>query len=149
MHSLIEDGLEDFLAGTACREQVRIEAHLKECAQCRKEVEEMKQMSALFATLRADNPPVPGPDFYVRVTQRIERDRPGSFWSGIIEPVFGKRMALASLLVLATLGTVLISRETEEYVTGPSPEMVMAVEKDAPVSIDRDQMLYTLVSHNQ
>jgi len=149
MHSLIEDGLEDFLAGTACPERVRIEAHLKECAQCRKEVDEMKEMSALFAALRSDDPPVPSPGFYARVTNRIEQSQPVSFWSSVLEPVFGKRLALASLLVLATLGTVLVSRETEEYVTGPSPEMVMAVEKDAPVSMDRDQMLYTLVSHNQ
>jgi predicted anti-sigma-YlaC factor YlaD len=149
MHSLIEDGLEDFLAGATGRERVRIEEHLKECAECRKEVNAMKEMSALFKTLRCDDPPIPDPGFYARVTNRIERDRPVSFWSGILEPVFGRRMALASLLVLATLGTVLISRETAEYATGPSPEMVMAVEKDAPVSIDRDQMLYTLVSHNQ
>jgi hypothetical protein len=149
MHSLIEEGLEDFLAGTACRERVRIEAHLNECAQCRKEVEAIKELSALFATLRSDDPPTPPPGFYARVSNRIELDRPVPFWSGVLEPVFGKRMALASLLVLATLGTVLVSRETEEYVTGPSPEMVMSVEKDAPVSIDRDQMLFTLVSHNQ
>jgi len=149
MHSLIEDGLEDFLAGTGCRERARIEEHLKGCAECRKEVDAIKEISALFKTLHSDDAPVPAPDFYARVTYRIERDRPVSFWSGILEPVFGKRMALASLLVLATLGTVLVSRETEEYATGPSPEMVMAVEKDAPVSIDRDQMLYTLVSHNQ
>ncbi len=149
MHSLIEDGLEDFLAGTVCRDRARIEAHLKECAQCRNEVDAMKEMSALFVTLRSDDPPVPAPGFYARVSNRIEQDRPVSFWAGLLEPVFGKRMALASLLVLATLGTVLVSRETGEYVTGPSPEMVMAVEKDAPVSIDRDQMLYTLVSHNQ
>ena len=61
--------------------------------------------------------------------------------------------ALASLLVLATLGTLLMSRETE-YAVGPSPEMILAVERDAPTLdatplMDRDQMLYTLASHKQ
>jgi predicted anti-sigma-YlaC factor YlaD len=149
MHSVIEDGLEDFLAGNVGRERVRIEAHLKECAQCRVEVEAMKEMSALFTTLRSAEPPVPSPGFYARVANRIEQDRPVPFWAGILEPVFGKRMALASLLVLATLGTVLVSREAGEYATGPSPEMIMAVERDSPAAIDRDQMLYTLASHNR
>jgi predicted anti-sigma-YlaC factor YlaD len=149
MHSVIEDGLEDFLAGTGGRESDRVKAHLKECSQCRVEVEAMKDMSALFTTLRSPEPPVPSPNFYARVVNRIEKEQPVSFWSGFFEPVFGRRLALASLLVLATLGTVLVSRETEEYATGPSPEMIMAVERDAPVSMDRDQMLYTLVSHTQ
>ena len=34
--------------------------------------------------------------------------------------------------MLAALGTVLMSRETEEYAIGPSPEMILAVEQDNP-----------------
>lgn len=150
MHAVIEDRFEDFLAGTVDGEmRVRMEAHLSECAQCREEVATMREMSDLFSVLRSADAPVPAPGFYARVADRIERDRPVSFWSTILEPAFGRRLALASLLLLATLGTVLVSRETQEYATGPSPEMIMAVEKDSPVVMDRDQMLYTLVSHNQ
>ena len=63
-------------------------------------------------------------------------------------------LLLASLLVMATLGTILVSRETQEYAVGSSPEMVLAAEKDAPavdagLAIDREQMLYTLASHRQ
>jgi predicted anti-sigma-YlaC factor YlaD len=154
MHQTIQDGLEDFLAGTAGREdRVRIEAHLRECAGCRSEVESMQEMSALFSSLRSPDPPVPSPGFYARVARCIENEQPESFWAGFLEPVFGRRLALASLLVLATLGTVLMSRETE-YAAGPSPEMILAAERDAPPMqpgplLDRDQMLYTLVSHKQ
>lgn len=155
MHHAMEDGLEDFLAGTADRQvSVRIEAHLKECAGCRQEVELMREMSDLFSSLRSPDPPVPAPGFYARVSNLIETQQPSSFWAAFMEPVFGKRLALASLLLLATLGTVLMSRETEEYAVGPSPETILAVEKDAPPMeadplMDRDQMLFTLVSHNQ
>ena len=154
MHQIIQDGLEDFLAGTAWREdRVRIEAHLRECAQCRQEVETMREMSSLFLSLRSPDPPAPSPGFYARVTNQIEKQQPESFWAAVLEPVFGRRLALASLLVLATLGTLLMSRETE-YAYGPSPEMILAAERDAPPMqsaplLDRDQMLFTLVSHKQ
>jgi predicted anti-sigma-YlaC factor YlaD len=154
MHHAMEDGLEDFLAGCADREAlVRIEAHLRECAECRREVKLMKEMSEMFASLRSPDPPVPAPGFYIRVSNLIEKQQSSSFWTAFMEPVFGKRLALASLLLLATLGTVLMSRETEEYV-GPSPETILAVEKDAPPMqsdpwLDRDQMLFTLASHSQ
>jgi predicted anti-sigma-YlaC factor YlaD len=155
MHHAIQDGLEDFLAGTADREgRVLIETHLSECAECRREVESMREMSDLFSTLRSPDPPLPTPGFYARVNVLIEQQQPVSLWDAFWEPIFGKRLALASLLVLATLGTVLVSRESGEYATGPSPEMILAVEKDAPPVesgplLDRDQMLYTLVSHRQ
>lgn len=150
MHSVIENGLEDFLAGIARREErTRIEAHLSECAACRSEVEEMRKMSSLFDSLRSPEPPEPAPGFYARVIGRIEQQQPVSFWASLLQPAFGRRMALASLLALATLGTVLVSREAEEYAIGPSPEMIMAVERDAPVAVDRGEMLYTLVSHPQ
>jgi len=156
MHQTIQDGLEDFLAGTADKpERVRIESHLLECAECRQEVETMREMSDLFASLRSPDPPAPAPGFYARVNNLIEKQQPQSLWEVFLEPVFGKRLAFASLLVLATLGTVLMTRETEEYAGGPSPEMILAVERDAPLVeagpplMDRDQMLFTLASHKQ
>src|SRR5436853_457290 len=102
MHQTIQDGLEDFLAGTSDREgRVRIEAHLRQCAECRREVEHMKEMSELFSALRSPEPPIPSPGFYARVTNLIEKQQPESFWAAVLEPVFGKRLALASLLLLA------------------------------------------------
>jgi anti-sigma factor RsiW len=153
MHQTIQDGLEDFLAGTAGREdRSRIEEHLRDCPACRKEVDSMKEMSALFSALRSPDPPQPSAGFYARVANRIDEQRPQSVWTGLLEPMFGRRLALACLLVLATLGTVLMSRETE-YSAGPSPEMILAVERDAPLQspplVDRDQMLFTLASHKQ
>jgi predicted anti-sigma-YlaC factor YlaD len=151
MHREIQDGLEDFLAGTANPNgRSRIETHLRECSECRQEVESMREMAKLFSSLRSPDPPVPAPGFYARVNLLIEQQRPAPFWSAALEPFFGKRLALASLLMLAMLGTVLVSSETDEYAVGPSPEMVLAAEQETPAPvIDRDQMLYTLASHRQ
>jgi predicted anti-sigma-YlaC factor YlaD len=150
MHQTIQDGLEDFLADACDRvERARIEAHLQQCAECRHEVDMMKEMAGLFETLRSSDAPVPSPGFSAGVTALIERQRSESFWIGFLEPVFGRRLALASLLVLAMLGTVLMSRETE-YATGPSPEMILAAEQDAPLPMmEPGQMLYTLATHKQ
>ena len=77
MHQTIQDGLEDYLAGTAgSGDRVRIEAHLRECAECRQEVESMREMSDLFSSLRSPDPPVPAPGFYARVSDLIEKQQP-------------------------------------------------------------------------
>ena len=154
MHQIIQDGLEDFLAGACNRaDQSRIESHLEQCGECRREVDTMKDLSSMFLTLRSPDPPLPSPGFYARVTTLIEKQEPDSLWAAFFEPVFGRRLALACLLLMATLGTVLMSRETE-YATGPTPEMILAVERAAPgleasPLLDRDQMLFTLASHKQ
>jgi predicted anti-sigma-YlaC factor YlaD len=154
MHQIIQDGLEDFLAGDCNRaDEARIESHLEECKDCRREVDAMKDLSEMFATLRSPDPPLPSPGFYARVTNLIETQQPESLWAAFFEPAFGRRLALACLLVMATLGTVLMTRETE-YAVGPTPEMILAVERAAPALeagplLDRDQMLFTLASHKQ
>lgn len=72
-------------------------------------------------------------------------ERPAlSFWSYFGGFAFGRQVALASLLMLAVLGTVLVSRE-EAYVPSPAtPEAVMA---DGGASPNADQMLVTLANY--
>lgn len=152
MHQTIQDGLEDYLAGTASEtDRLRIETHLSDCAGCRAEVEEMQEMSLLFDSLRSPEPPIPSPGFYHRVSEVIEQRQASSFWASFLEPAFGRRLAFGSLMMLVMLGTVLMTRESEEFAGGPSPEMILAVEQDSPFAapVDRDQMLFTLVSHQQ
>lgn len=72
-----------------------------------------------------------------------ERQVP-SFWAVFGEFAFGRRVAFASLVMLAVLGTVLVSRE-EAYAPNPTtPEAVMA---DAGGSPNADQMLATLANY--
>src|SRR5262245_3569090 len=113
MHQIIQDGLEDYLASSAASgTSARIDAHLRDCPECREEVALMREMSDMFSSLRSPDPPVPAPGFYARVSNLIEKQQPQSPWMFFLEPAFGRRLALASLLLLAALGTVLVSRET-------------------------------------
>jgi anti-sigma factor RsiW len=153
MHQTIQNGLEEYLAGTASdSDRLLIEAHLDTCAECRMEVEAMMEMSSLFDSLRSPEPPIPAPGFYARVSQVIEQQQSTSFWSSWLEPAFGRRLAFGSLLALVMLGTVLVSSESEDFaLNGPSPEMILAVEQDTPFAapVDHDDMLFTLASHRQ
>ena len=90
-------------------------------------------------------PRVPEAPSLQTTVREIEAKRPRSFWSLFwLEPAFGKRVAFASLMTLAILGTYLISHETE-YSTGPSnPAAIMA--QQAPGE-NPDTMLATLASY--
>jgi hypothetical protein len=67
-----------------------------------------------------------------------------SYWNSLGDFAFGRRVVFASLLTLAVLGTVLVSRE-QAYAPNPTtPEAVMA---DAAGSPNADQMLVTLANY--
>jgi len=143
MHQVILVRLEEYLSGSPSPREFT--AHLESCAECRAEVREMLELSGVLRAVRDPEPFVPSPGFYARVTERIEAQRPRSFWSLFwLEPAFGKRIAFASLMTLAILGSYLISRETE-YSTGPSsPEVIMAQQATGE---NPDTMLATLASY--
>jgi anti-sigma factor RsiW len=143
MHQVILDRLEQYLAGTPGSREFT--AHLESCPECRTEVSEMQELSSALAALRASEEIAPRAGFYARVAERVEQQRPRSFASLFwLDPVFGKRVAFASLMILAVLGSYLISRETD-YSAGPTnPETVMA--QQAPAQ-DPDVMLATLASY--
>src|SRR6266481_6008606 len=66
----------------------------------------MKELSGALLTLRAPEPFTPSPGFYSQVSRRVEVQRPRSLWSFVwLEPAFGRRLAFASLLTLAILGS--------------------------------------------
>lgn len=151
MHSVIVESLEEYIAGTLAAAALReFGAHLKSCAQCRREVNTMMEISALFEPLRSDEVVEPRPGFYVRLMQQIGVSQVPSFWSWVsLNSAFGRRVAFASLLTLAVLGSYLISSETKYSVGPTSPESVMAVDQSpasGPLS-DRDMMLVTLTSY--
>ncbi len=143
MHQVILDRLEEYLAGTPGSREFT--AHLESCPACRTEVSGMQELSNALGGLRASQEIAPPAGFYARVAERVEQQRPRSFASLFwLDPVFGKRVAFASLMTLAVLGSYLISRETD-YSAGPTnPATVMA--QQAPAQ-DPDVMLATLASY--
>lgn len=143
MHQVILDRLEEYLAGTPSSREFT--AHLESCSACRTEVSKMQELSSAFQALRAPEEIAQPPGFYARVAQRVEQQRPRSFISFFsLDPVFGKRVAFASLMTLAVLGSYLITRETEYSAGPPNAEAVMA--QQAPTQ-DLDVMLATLASY--
>jgi anti-sigma factor RsiW len=155
MHQVVVDGLEEYLARTASAEvRQRLEAHLESCAACRTEVAEMRQIADMFAVLKAGQEIAAAPGFSARVWNTIEAQRPAPFWGVLLDPAFFRRTAFACLMILALLGSYLVSRETEYGYGSPGPETVIAIERNDPGYVDdpvqdRDMMLVTLASYTQ
>ncbi|MBK9168078.1 MAG: zf-HC2 domain-containing protein [Bryobacterales bacterium] len=155
MHQVIIDRLEEYLSQELDTTQAReFEAHLKVCPACRAEVEAMRTQSGLFASFRmpAEELPLPPPGFYARLSDRLEiEDR--SVWTLFFQPAFAKRLAFACLVMLAVLGSFLVSYETEMAAV-PSPEMVLVADEETWMNspaheLARDQMLVRLASFQE
>ena len=128
MHAVVMESLEEYLSGTLKPAAHRdIEAHLSICEPCRQELAGMQEISQLFSAVRAQESIEPAPGFYARVMQEVGGRKAvpafASFFN--LDLAFARRLVFASLLMLAALGSYLVSREAE-YPTGPSPDVVMA-----------------------
>lgn len=153
MHDAVINELEEHLAGTASPE---FHAHLAGCPDCRAEVESIARVSQLLEELRSDSEPaaVPSPFFYTRVAASIIEHQNTDHW-GLLAPgaAFFRRVAFASLVVLACLGSYLVMREGDmSTVRGTDAAAVMAqhdVTADHAASSDRNLMLVTLASYGE
>jgi len=153
MHAVLMDSLEDYLSGTLEPAVERsIEAHLSTCKACREEVRSMQDVSQQFGSLRAAEAIEPSAGFYAGVAARVEAQQPAPSFASLfaMDFAFGRRLAFASLMMLAVLGTYLVSHEVE-YPAGPQPEAVMA-QQDSPAFDSgpaQDNMLVTLTAYEQ
>jgi hypothetical protein len=163
MHDIVADELEIHLAGSPCRNASRaFYAHLDVCADCRAEVAAMDHLSSLLRELRLypenapenaeesidDMLPQPSLGFYNRVRYRIMEKQQKEAW-GLFSPgaAFFRRIAFASLLILAGLGSFLVTRESS--FSGTDAASIMAQHDPVAAhseSSDRDRMLVTLAT---
>jgi anti-sigma factor RsiW len=151
MHDVIENGLEEYLGGQVRRD---FQAHLAECEECRVEVRQFEELSGMLRALREPEPVQPDPGFYFRVTQAIESQQQPTVWSIFsLDAVFGRRVAFASLMTLAIVGSFLVSSESGfENPNANGPEAAMAshdVSIPHESSVDRDRMLVALANYRQ
>jgi hypothetical protein len=157
MHDVVVEQLEKHLSGGGvCRNASRaFYAHLDECAACRAEVAQMDELSLLFRDLKADpvydDVPQPSLGFYSRVRSQILDKQHKEAW-GLFSPgaVFFRRVVFASLLLLAGLGSFLVTRESS--FAGTDAASIMAQHDPAAEhseSSDRDRMLVTLATYRQ
>lgn len=155
MHDIVVDELERHLGGKASR---AFYDHLDVCAACRSEVSQMEDLSALLREMRSPaaesgfaGAPQPSLGFYNRVTWSIVERQQKEAW-GLFSPgaVFFRRVAFASLLLLAGLGSFLVSRESS--FSGTDAATIMAQHDPSAVhteSSDRDRMLVTLATYHE
>lgn len=149
MHEIVMEEFESHLSGNASR---AFYDHLDRCAPCRAEVSAMDEVSALFSDFKpAGDVPEPSIGFYQRVSRRIVESENKQVW-GLFSPgaEFFRRIAFASLLLLAMLGGFLVTHESAER--GTDVAVVMAqhdVSVEHPASADRDRLMVTLASYRQ
>src|ERR1039457_5806380 len=139
MHAVIVNDLEQYLSGRLPPSALdRFQAHLATCGKCRREVDEIQESIRLLASLKpagvVDHPP----SFVAQVMQTVAERLAPSFLSAFGDFAFGRRAVFASFLILAVLGTLLVSRE-EAY--EPNPTTPEAVCVNAAGSPNADQML--------
>jgi anti-sigma factor RsiW len=150
MHGAVLDRLEDYLSGTLKPADHReIEAHLSTCEVCREEVQSMQELSECMAFLRPEESLEPSPGFYAGIVQEVGRQNAPTFASLFSwHFAFGRRIAFASLLVLAVLGSYLWIGESV-YPAGPTPETVMAQQESPAFESGpaQDNMLVTLTAY--
>jgi anti-sigma factor RsiW len=151
MHAAVIDRLEDYLSGTLDSVgQRELEAHLNVCEICREEVQSIQGISHSLASLRSDEIFDPSPGFYARIRQQVRSEGAVPTFASLfsLDFAFGRRLAFASLLTLAILGSYLVSRESA-YSSAPSPESVMAQQElpDFDSGPARDNMLVTLTAY--
>ena len=109
MHDIVVEELERHLSGDASQ---AFYDHLDACADCTAAVVAMSEISVCLRELKADEAvPEPSLGFYNRVANRIVEDQRKEAW-GLFSPgaAFFRRVAFASLLILAGLGSFLVTR---------------------------------------
>jgi anti-sigma factor RsiW len=153
MHDVVVNELEDHLAGTASPE---FHAHLAACPACRTEVGSMTEISQLLAELKTDPEmaAAPSPYFYTRVAANIVEHQNTDHW-GLLAPgaAFFRRVAFASLVVLACLGSYLVMREGDTSIDRGTDAAAVIAQHDSTAdhaaSSDRNLMLVTLASYGE
>jgi anti-sigma factor RsiW len=155
MHQLIEDHLEEYLRDTESRAVPReFRVHLASCPECTNEIGLFGAQSNLLrgALLAPDVEPAPG--FYARVMNRIDEREDDSIWAALLEPAFGRRLAIACGTFALLLGTYLASTERDEH--GPVPSTIVMTDQRSANPGDgsiqpsqRDAVLADLVSYHE
>jgi predicted anti-sigma-YlaC factor YlaD len=117
MHRRVRDRLEDILAGANAgkhgSEAKGLEAgpHLDECADCRQTLAALRDQQRMLRSLRVPEEIEPRAGFYARVIERIESQGVASIWSLFFESAIGRGVAMASMVVVLSVGAYLVSAE--------------------------------------
>lgn len=151
MHAAVLDRLEDYLSGTLNPAGIReFEAHLNTCDVCREEVQTMRELSECLTSLRPEQTLYPSPGFYAGIIEQVGRQTVRPTFTSLFswQFAFGRRIAFASLAMLAILASYLWMGE-RAYQPSTSPEAVMAQQESPAFDSGpaQDNMLVTLTAY--
>jgi hypothetical protein len=126
MHEEIRENLEEYLRGPAAKIPQEFHAHLGACQDCASELRLLKMQSEMLQSIRAASEIEPRAGFYARVMERIEQQgQPASIWSVLLQPRFGRRLAVATAALALLLAGYLVSTEPGEQGIAAAPAVVM------------------------
>lgn len=132
MHEPIRENLEEYLKGSASKISQDFHAHLEACQECAGEVQQMQTQVEMLRALRPAVEVEPSAGFYARVMDRIETQGRASIWSVLLEPSFGRRLAVACATLVVLLGTYFVATELNDPMVASAP----TVATSAPASVD-------------
>jgi hypothetical protein len=149
MHDEILNELEEYLSGESVSRSFT--RHLEVCPPCALEMNEMEQLSESLHAFRIEEAAAVTPPlgFYAKVARTIEVEQKVPVW-GIFAPdlQFFRKIAFASLMLLAVLGSYLVSRESDY--SSPATEQATLTEHNSTVphesSADRQHIAVTLAA---
>ena len=124
MHESIRENLEDYLRGSAGRVPQEFQAHLASCRSCADEVERLESQARMLRSLQAAEEVEPRAGFYARVMDRIEHEQQESIWSILLQPSFGRRLAVASAALVLAMGAYLVTTELSEPMVAQAPAAI-------------------------
>ena len=105
-------------------------------------------LDLLLAELKAPEEVCPRPGFYARVMDRIDSQSGKSIWSAFLEPLFGRRLVVASGVLMLVLGAALFvpGSEFDDEVVAKGQATVVV--NDGPDQ-DKDAVLVNLVTYQE
>jgi hypothetical protein len=113
----------------------------------------MQDQSHILRALAGPSDIDPAPGFYARVLNRIETQQSASIWSVFLDPIFGRRLVVASLTLVVLLGGLVAFREIANPLSVNDAEAIIAVQEHPPGlgedrQRDRETILVTLATYS-
>jgi predicted anti-sigma-YlaC factor YlaD len=139
MHQPIRDNLEEYLTGSARQVPQEFHTHLETCEDCANELRQFQGQAEMLRLLQPDGDLDQRAGFYARVMDRVEQEGRSTIWSALLQPNFGRRLAMASAVLVMLLGTYLVTSERSEPQVA-STDVVVAGAPRATAVADQDSL---------
>ena len=139
MHQPIRDNLEEYLTGSARQVPQEFHTHLETCEDCANELRQFQGQAEMLRLLQPDGDLDQRAGFYARVMDRVEQEERSTIWSALLQPNFGRRLAMASAVLVMLLGTYLVTSERSEPQLASTDVVVAGAPRDTAVA-DQDSL---------